>query len=234
MQDRHDHIAHLLAGRWPQRATYRLHDVHRALARIGEQHTIDVRNVHAFGQAPRIRDQSPLRPRKLPDNPRPCPRRCLTRNMERLHASIGSKRAVERVVVHLECFGPGDAAVERDGMADGILLHRLAQRHQRRQHLGLDLLVPWPLVRPHKDILADHLGHFLTRHENRHDLVVAQDRRLVFQRVLEAQQVKRVAVDSGIVHAQNFVALALVPALGRRHEQPPPHRQILVVEQMRE
>ena len=79
----------------------------------------------------------------------------------------------ECVVVDFKHFRTLDAAVERDSVADGVLGHRLPERDERGEHVGLDVFTPRPLVGLEKHILSDQLGDFLAGHTNADDLVVA-------------------------------------------------------------
>ena len=158
----------------------------------------------------------------------------LAGDMEGFEAAILGKGATEGVVVGLEQFRPLDAAVERHRMTDGMLLHRLPQGDERRQHVGLDLLVPPALVRPHEDILSDQLRHFIPGDGDADDPVIAEDGRVILQCPFEGEQVEGLAVDGGVLHAQHFVALARIAALRGRHEDAAADGQIRIVQQVGE
>ena len=119
MQDGHDDVAELLAGGGAQGAAHGLHDVHRAAARIGEQHAVDARHIHAFGEAAGIGDEgafgvwanSPMMRARVPVG-------VLPETWKVSSLPYFAEGVAEGVVVGLEQFRPLDAAVEGDGVAD--------------------------------------------------------------------------------------------------------------------
>ncbi|MEI6178353.1 MAG: hypothetical protein WCS43_15780, partial [Verrucomicrobiota bacterium] len=112
--------------------------------------------------------------------------------------------------------------------------HRLPQGDEGCQHVGFDFLAPRAFVRPDKNVCADQLRDFLARDRDADDFVIAEDRRFVFQRAFEREQVEGFAVDRGVVQAQDGVAFAGIASLGGGHEDPACHRQVLIVQQVGE
>ena len=154
--------------------------------------------------------------------------------MERLDRRVAFDRAVVGLVVVFENFRALDAAVEGNGVADRVFPHRFAQGHERGEHFGFDFFVPASFVRAQEDIFTDHVGDLVAGDEDRDDAVVAENRGRGLERALEAEEVEGVAVDGGVVHAQDFVALSPIAALGGGHENAATDGEVSVVEQVGE
>ena len=121
--------------------------------------------------------------------------------MEGIQAAELRELPGEGVVVRLEELSPLDAAVEGDGMLDGVLFHGLPEGDHGGEHVGLHLLVPFPAGRPYEDVLLDQVLDLLAADADRDDVVVAEDGRLALHRLFEGKLVEGVPVDAGIIHA---------------------------------
>ena len=152
--------------------------------------------------------------------------------MERRDIGQLRQGTVEILRQPLELLRAVDAAVKRNRVPHVAFLDRTAQRDEARKHGG-GAVAQLALAKRNKIPFADEFLDLLIAHAYCVNLIVAEDRRIGLDSRFEREQFKRLSVEIGIVHRDNFIRFADVAPLGGCHENAARNFKIAIKQEMR-